>query len=101
LRVVCTHAGHTEGLTLEMTPQTRGALDHLVPLAVRRRALAAVALRREALPFEALCAHSYLVNDFKRASNKYTKANTNFKANHVDSTLASSPSSRSGHSRRA
>ncbi|GAA5964122.1 hypothetical protein JCM8115_005350 [Rhodotorula mucilaginosa] len=30
----------------------------------------------------------YLVNDFKRASNKYTKANTNFKANHVDSTLA-------------
>ena len=33
-------------------------------------------------------AHSYLVNDFKRASNKYTKANTNFKANHVDSTLA-------------
>ena len=33
-------------------------------------------------------AHSFLVNDFKRASNKYTKANTNFKANHVDSTLA-------------
>lgn len=32
-------------------------------------------------------AHSFLVNDFKRASNKYTKANTNFKANHVNSTL--------------
>ncbi|KWU42441.1 acid protease [Rhodotorula sp. JG-1b] len=29
----------------------------------------------------------FLVNDFKRASNKYTKANTNFKANHVNSTL--------------
>lgn len=36
---------------------TRGALDHLVPLAVSRRTLAAVALRSEALPFEALCAH--------------------------------------------
>lgn len=30
----------------------------------------------------------FLVNDFKRASNKYTKANINFKANHVNSTLA-------------
>ena len=35
----------------------RGALDHLVPLPVRCSALTAVALRREALPFEALCAH--------------------------------------------
>lgn len=34
------------------------------------------------------CDHSFLSNDFKRASHKYTKANSNFKANHVNSALA-------------